>query len=110
RYLFANQEFERLSRLGAVDIVGKTDFEIFTQEQAAAFHANDIQVLEAGVPLKFEELALDEDGPHISVVCKFPLFDEEKKLYALGGIVTDITERKQAEHGARETRRAIRVH
>ena len=108
RYLFANQEFERLSRLGAVDIVGKTDFEIFTQEQAAAFHANDIQVLEAGVPLKFEELALHEDGPHISVVCKFPLFDEEKKLYALGGIVTDITDRKQAEQAARESAQALR--
>jgi PAS domain S-box-containing protein len=108
RYLFANQEFERLTRPAAVEIVGKTDFEIFPQEQAIAFHANDVQVLEAGAPLKFEEVALHEDGPHISVVCKFPLFDEAKNLYALGGIVTDITDRKQAEQALRESEQALR--
>ena len=108
RYLFANRECEKLARPGATEIIGKTDFEIFPQEQAEAFHANDIQVLEAGGPLKFEELALHEDGPHISVVCKFPLFDEDKKLYALGGIVTDITERKQAEQAVRESAQALR--
>ena len=55
--------------------------------------------------MEFEETALHSDGPHTSLVSKFPLRDREGHVYALGGIVTDITERKRAEeelHTARE--------
>src|SRR5262249_14893159 len=79
------------------DSRGKTDNEIISLEQATAFLANDRQVLEAGVPMEFEEVALHEDGPHTSIVQKFPLLNTEGKIYAIGGIVTDITERKRAE-------------
>ena len=67
-----------------------------------------LQVLETGTPMRFEEVALHEDGPHVSVVCKFPLFDEAKKLYALGGIVTDISDRRQAEQALQESEQALR--
>ena len=55
--------------------------------------------------MEFEETALYSDGPHTSLVSKFPVRDREGHVYALGGIVTDITERKRAEeelHTARE--------
>ena len=40
---------------------------------------------------------MHDDGLHTSVVCKFPLFDAEGQVYAICGIVTDMTERKRAE-------------
>lgn len=58
RYLSVNQEFERALRITEEQIKGKTDDEVFPQKQAAAFQANDRQVLEAGVPMEFEEVAL----------------------------------------------------
>lgn len=102
RYVYVNPEFQRLCNLTPEEVAGKTDFEIFPQKQAAAFRKNDLEVLRAGEPQTFEETALQEDGPHASVVNKFPLRDSKGKIYAICGIVADITERRTAEEHARE--------
>ena len=108
RYLYVNKEFERALRVSPHEIGGKRDDEVFAAEQAAAFQANDRKVLEARAPMEFEEVALQEDGPHTSIVQKFPLFNAEGEIYALGGIVTDITERKRAEAARRHSEEQFR--
>jgi PAS domain S-box-containing protein len=97
RYLHFNRRFEEAFHLSPEQTVGKTDAEIFPPDQAAAFRANDLKVLEEGIPLSFDEVAMQSDGPHTSIVTKYPLYDENGKIYALGGIATDITERKRLE-------------
>ena len=109
RYLHVNHEFESALRVTEEQIKGKTDDEVFPKEQAVAFEANDRQVLEAGVPMEFEEVALQEGGPHTSIVQKFPLFNAEGTIYAIGGIVTDITERKREEAARRYSEERHRV-
>jgi len=103
RYLLSNRQFEKIARVPAEAVVGKTDDELFPPEQAAAFRANDRAVLDVDAPLEFEEVTLQADGPHTSIVFKFPLRNAAGKTYALGGIASDITERKQAE----ETQRTL---
>jgi PAS domain S-box-containing protein len=97
RYLYVNKQFKKALRINDEQIMNKRDDEVFPREQAAAFQANDRRVLQAGVPIEFEEIAVQEDGVHTSIVQKFPLLDTEGRIYAIGGIVTDITERKRAE-------------
>ncbi len=97
RYLHVNRQFERVSHMTHEQVVGKTDEAIFCPEMAAAFRANDLEVLQAGVPLEFEEVAMHDDGPHTSIVSKFLLYGGDGKPYALCGITTDITWRKVAE-------------
>jgi PAS domain S-box-containing protein len=97
RYMYVNREFKRALRVTDEQIKGKHDDEIFSAEQATAFQANDRRILEARLPMEFEETALQEDGQHTSIVHKFPLFNDGGEVYAIGGIVTDITERKKEE-------------
>jgi PAS domain S-box-containing protein len=109
RYLLVNREFERALRVSQEQIKGKTDEEVFPPEQAAVFRANDLEVLRAGVAMEFEEIAAYEDGPHTSIVYKFPLFDTHGNIYATGGVATDITERKRAEEARRHSEEQYRT-
>src|SRR5215470_15632846 len=109
RYLYVNRGFKRVLCVADKQVIGKRDDELFSAEQAATFQANDRQVLQAGVPMEFEETALEEDGQHTSIVHKFPLFSAEGEIYAIGGIVTDITERKKEESARRFSEERYRV-
>src|SRR5437867_7045535 len=105
RYLYVNPQFAKLTPLTREQILGKTDDEIFLPAQAAAFRTNDLKVLQAGVALEFEEVADQQDGPHTSIVSKFPLRNAEGKVYAICAIATDITERKSLEAQLRQSQK-----
>jgi len=101
RYLLINEEYRKTFRFTRDQIYGKKDIEIFPPDQAAVFRGSDLQVLHARAPMEFEEVALHDDGPHTSIVQKFPLFDSRGEIYAICGFVTDITGRKRAEEELR---------
>ena len=97
RYVDANTQFEQTFHLTRQDIIGKTDHDMFPSEHAAAYRANDLEVLKAGRSLQFEEVALHDDGLHTNIVWKFPLRRLDGTLSAICAIATDITKRKQVE-------------
>ena len=108
RYVYANEAFKRAFHIPA-DVNGKTDDELFSAEQAAAFQAVDRQVLQSGQPVKLEDVARYEDGLHNRIVQKFPLFTAKGEIYAIGGVVTDITERKRKESALRYSEQNYRL-
>ncbi len=97
RYITINCQFELLFRIDERDARGKTDFDIFPPEYAEVFRGNDRKVIETGLPMEFEEVALLDDGPHTYLSNKFPMFDSAGGLYAICGISTDITEQKRLQ-------------
>lgn len=103
RYLHVNPRFLQAFGLSASQVLGKTDGEIFEAGQAGEFRANDRRVTETGAAITFEEHPRYADGPHTSLVTKFPLTDEAGNIYATGGIAIDITERHAIEQRNRAT-------
>jgi PAS domain S-box-containing protein len=97
RFITANRQFESLFHFSKDEIVGKRNRDLFDQEIADIFDANDRKVLAAGTAMQWEELVPQDDGLHTYLSLKFPLLTPEGTPYALCGLSTDITERKGAE-------------
>lgn len=62
---------------------------------------NDLSVMQSGKISTFEETNLEADGEHVYLSQKFPLFDKAGRVVGVGGISTDITERKHREEELR---------
>jgi len=98
RYLHVNDRFTRAFALERNEIIFRTDREIFPSELAAQFQENDAKALNSRVGVEVEEVARYGDGLlHTSIVHKFPMFDGNGQIAALGGVATDITDRKRLE-------------
>ncbi len=97
RYTFANGKAAALSGKGWDEVIGKTDYDLLPKEIADSFHAEDQHVINAGAPIEYEKTEQTPDGTRVFLKLLFPMYNKQKTLYATGGIITDITTRKQAE-------------
>jgi len=97
RFILANQEMGTLYGKKKEEIIGKGREEIMLKELAEQHRNNDLMVIQTKQAITFEEENDEADGRHYYLTQKFPLIDTNKQVYAIGGISTDITDRKVAE-------------
>lgn len=93
RYLLINQAFREMYEITDRDIIGKTDFDFDTPEAARRYKEADELVVFTHENLVSEEKLIRPNGEYSLLIVKFPLFDRQGKVYGVGCIATDISER-----------------
>lgn len=103
RYQYANKRLLAFFERPLEAIVNQDDPDIFDAHTAEIIRANDRRVIENGERVALEETVVRKHNgtttTHLSV--KLPLRDKDGKVYALCGISTDITDRKNLETSLR---------
>lgn len=102
-YLLVNKNFGELFGIANDKIIGKTDHDFLPKEIAETYRNSDLEVAKKLVELKSEETIEQKDGVHTYIAVKFPLYDDSGRIYAIGGISTDISERKKLEDSLKAT-------
>lgn len=98
RYILVNRSFKEILNVHEAMVIGHTDADIATPEEAAHYKSLDDQVIRTGKSLEIEEVVPVAGGTGHFLSIKFPLRDVTGRLIGIGGIATDITERVQEQH------------
>jgi len=93
-----------------LEILGKTDFELYPKEIAEGFYEDDHKVIESGQPIfnKEEYILLANGEKKWQLTSKLPLKDKDGNIIGLVGIGRDITKRRMAEEALRQSENIIR--
>jgi diguanylate cyclase (GGDEF)-like protein/PAS domain S-box-containing protein len=104
RYLYANRLLRELFNAPMEEIVGYDDSKFYDAATAAKMRQSDLQVLQQGTAIHDDE----ESNPNpltgqtsVYLTTKIPLRHDDGRIYALCGIATDITEKKDFEEHLR---------
>jgi PAS domain S-box-containing protein len=104
RYLLVNKHAANLMELEPAQMIGASEQTLLPPEVLAAWRLHDQQILTQGKPIQTEEVIRFEEAIYFYFALKFPLFDAQGQIYAIGNIATDFTERKQVERSLRESK------
>ncbi len=98
RFTFANRKFCQSIGKPLVELVGRTDFDLFPQELAAKYHRDDLRVMSTRENLDTVEAHQGPHGERLFVhVIKTPLYDASGNVIGVQGIFYDVTQRKRIE-------------
>ncbi|WP_018293697.1 PAS domain S-box protein [Mariprofundus ferrooxydans] len=107
-YLAVNNNFAKaMSAPDASSLVGVSDFDIFSKDLAAAYRADDCEVMDSGESRQLEELAEFGGVRRWFETFKSPVFDEHEGVIGTAGMARDITERLQSEEQMRLLQSAV---
>jgi PAS domain S-box-containing protein len=106
RFLLANASVARHMGTTPENLIGKTDFDFFPPDLAAAYSEDERRVMRSGEALiNREEAGLDANGNQITILTtKVPLRDEHGRVVGILGIGRDITARVKVEAEIRAAR------
>ncbi len=109
RVIHANKQLELLLGREPGSIIGTTAYDLVPKEVADDVWGSELETLHTGVPLEREEVIPTGNTFAILLSIKFPIYDPQGNPMAVGGILTDITERKQMQQAVQQSEERMRL-
>ena len=105
RFILLNDELARFYGLSKEEVWGKSIAEVFPSEVAAELMAANSRITTRGEPLHLEEVITSHisDEPRTVMSSKFALRNLQGDITGLGGVVTDVTNYKNALDALRQS-------
>ncbi|MBF0181053.1 MAG: PAS domain S-box protein [Magnetococcales bacterium] len=98
RFIGCNRAFEKRSGQAEQEMLGKNCHDLFPPDEATAYFASDMKMLEEGGSVSLEEAVVSDSGEAIYYdTIKTPFYDDRNRPLGLIGVCRDITERKRHE-------------
>jgi PAS domain S-box-containing protein len=106
RYLQINPAMEKLLCKSALELIGKTDIELFGKNYGEKVLEMDLQAVR-GKAVEEERILTVKEAPVTLQVIEVPMRDGYGRINGLCGIARDITERKRIEESEKATREQL---
>jgi len=96
-YRYINPACSRFLGMKSEQLIGKTDYDLFSPEDAQLHLQRDAEIIRSRKPLSGDWSATLPQGRFWFKVVKTPLFDASGQVSGILGMVQDITRRKKTE-------------
>lgn len=105
KFLWVNKAWEKAHQSTRAQAIGKTVDDFIPAHRAEIYKAQDEEVLNSSAPIDTEvELSFGEDVRILHII-KFPLFSDDNELLGVGGMTSDLTNRRQLEARLQQTQK-----
>jgi len=109
RYVSCNYEHAKYLGILPHEIVGKTDYDFFSKEEADSYIKEDNKVIMTKKPLFLEEEVVEHGKIKTFYMIKLPVFDNDNKIIGILVIFEDITEQRRKENLLKKLNRVYSV-
>lgn len=97
-YLMVNESYQKLLNLEKKEILGKTDFELFSKEQASKNYIRDTDSLTNNNSKTFEEeIVFPNKSRRSFITNRFTLLNADKEVIGFCTVANEITDQKEAQ-------------
>lgn len=105
KYIAINKAFADSLGMSVEEVIGKTDFDLFPQNQAETFVRDDKIVFSSRKPISniIMEIIYGDSQPFWSTTTKSPYYNSSGQIEGIIGITMDIAEQKDAEEDLKKT-------
>ncbi len=108
-YVSCNESYAHDLGVDPEIIKGKTDFDFFPRELAERYRNDDRKVIESGIRIDIEEPYTINGNARWVATSKSPLRGPSGEITGVVVVLSDITDRKEAEEGILRLNRALKA-